>query len=241
MNYIAYYRVSTKDQGKSGLSLSAQQQEVTQYINSLAGNLIEQFTEVESGGAPSREILNKAIELASTTNSTLVVKSLDRLTRDGYRTAVELEELNIPYIESSSPNDPQLVKDIKMAIAKDERLKIKKRTQDAIDQIKLNILTDGYHITKAGKKITRLGNPKSKRPSKQAIKASAEVRSTNAYNNPANKKAGDIIVPLVNLGKSYSYVANYLNDLGYVTINSKSYSKVQVMRLYKRYSGDYEL
>jgi len=48
--FVAYYRVSTDKQGKSGLGLEAQRQAVENYLNGGNWKLIGEFTEVESGG-----------------------------------------------------------------------------------------------------------------------------------------------------------------------------------------------
>ena len=47
--FVAYYRVSTDGQGKSGLGLAAQQQAVNSYVSSVNGQLVGNFQEIESG------------------------------------------------------------------------------------------------------------------------------------------------------------------------------------------------
>ncbi|WP_409449898.1 recombinase family protein [Chryseobacterium sp.] len=61
-NYISYLRVSTKEQGNSGLGLQSQRETVNQFISS--GNLIQEFQEIESGRNNSRPLLSKAKEKA---------------------------------------------------------------------------------------------------------------------------------------------------------------------------------
>jgi hypothetical protein len=48
---IAYFRVSTDRQGKSGLGLDAQREAVMSYLNGGSWTLVSEFTEVESGSA----------------------------------------------------------------------------------------------------------------------------------------------------------------------------------------------
>ena len=62
--YIAYYRVSTAEQGKSGLGLEAQERDVLNYISKCDGDLVAAFTEVESGKNNNREELRKALDQA---------------------------------------------------------------------------------------------------------------------------------------------------------------------------------
>ena len=80
MRFVAYYRVSTAKQGQSGLGLEAQRQTVTQSVGD--GELLEEFTEVESGKHNSRPQFQAALKLARLTNSTLIVAKLDRLSRN---------------------------------------------------------------------------------------------------------------------------------------------------------------
>ncbi|MDT9598539.1 recombinase family protein [Sphingosinicella rhizophila] len=77
--HIAYYRVSTSAQGRSGLGLEAQRQSVHSFIG---GPPDHEFTEVESGKRSDRVELLKALDLAELTNAALIVAKLDRLSRD---------------------------------------------------------------------------------------------------------------------------------------------------------------
>lgn len=81
MKAIAYYRVSTGKQGRSGLGLDAQRETVRRFL----GNdypPIREFTEVESGKRSDRPELHKAIACAKLYKVALVVAKLDRLTRN---------------------------------------------------------------------------------------------------------------------------------------------------------------
>ena len=58
---IAYFRVSTDRQGKSGLGLEAQQETVNRYLESVGWNLIGEYVEVESGKRKNRPELAAAL------------------------------------------------------------------------------------------------------------------------------------------------------------------------------------
>lgn len=82
--YVAYYRVSTKRQGRSGLGLEAQQRMVADRLGPKA-DLIAEFTEAESGRRSDRHRpeLRKAIQLVQANRDcVLVVAKMDRLTRN---------------------------------------------------------------------------------------------------------------------------------------------------------------
>src|SRR5579864_6108496 len=79
---VAYYRVSTKKQGRSGLGLEAQQRAVRDHLQRTDRKLIAEMTEVESGKNPDRPKLAEALQLCRLTGAKLVVARLDRLARN---------------------------------------------------------------------------------------------------------------------------------------------------------------
>ncbi len=80
VRYIAYYRVSTDKQGKSGLGLDAQRETVRAFLRGVAP--LAEFTEVESGKRDDRPQLALALARCRLVGATLVVAKLDRLARN---------------------------------------------------------------------------------------------------------------------------------------------------------------
>src|SRR5277367_1508738 len=80
--FVAYYRVSTDRQGRSGLGLEAQQKAVRDYPNGGAWEVVSEFVEVESGKHSDRPELAKAIEARRKHKARLVIAKLDRLSRN---------------------------------------------------------------------------------------------------------------------------------------------------------------
>lgn len=230
MNFVAYYRVSTKKQGESGLGLQSQQDRVRSYIESVNGTLIKEFMEVESGGNTQRKYLTEAIAMASKENATIVVKKMDRLSRDGFKVSTMLEELGIPYIDCESPNDTGFIKNIKLAIAKDEKEKIGERITSALGVIKDNIERDGYHISKKGNRITSLGNIDNL-GGDMAIERSKAVRRAKALSNENNRKAKAVIKMMRGNGSTLQQIVDFLNGNGFKTSRGNDFSKVQVSNL----------
>src|SRR5690242_6961738 len=83
--FVAYYRVSTKRQGDSGLGLAAQKKAVADYLNGGDWTLIGEETEVESGKrADNRPKLKSALARCRLTGATLIVAKMDRLSRNAH-------------------------------------------------------------------------------------------------------------------------------------------------------------
>lgn len=79
---IAYYRVSTKKQGQSGLGLEAQQTCVADFAQSCYHNIIGAYQEIETGKKADRPELRKALAHAKRKKAVLVIAKLDRLARN---------------------------------------------------------------------------------------------------------------------------------------------------------------
>jgi hypothetical protein len=80
--FVAYFRVSTDRQGKSGLGLDAQREAVMNYLNGGRWSLVDEFTEVESGKRSDRPELEKALAACKKLKAKLVIAKLDRLSRN---------------------------------------------------------------------------------------------------------------------------------------------------------------
>jgi DNA invertase Pin-like site-specific DNA recombinase len=81
--FVAYLRVSTVRQGRSGLGLDAQREAVRAFVASRNGKIIApEFVETESGKRNDRPKLRAALVRCKATGATLVVAKLDRLSRN---------------------------------------------------------------------------------------------------------------------------------------------------------------
>lgn len=107
---IAYFRVSTKDQGSSGLGIEAQQEAVARWLPPGMA-LFDSFTETESGRRADRPKLKAAIDACLLYGATLVVAKLDRLTRNSaflemLLERVEKEGLQIAFCDVPAVSGP---------------------------------------------------------------------------------------------------------------------------------------
>jgi DNA invertase Pin-like site-specific DNA recombinase len=106
--FVAYYRVSTSRQGKSGLGLEAQQAAAQTYLNGGDWRIVAEFTEVESGRRSDRPELDKALAAARLHRCPLVVSKVDRLTRSvGFlsrllEAGVDVRFADLPQIEGAT-------------------------------------------------------------------------------------------------------------------------------------------
>jgi DNA invertase Pin-like site-specific DNA recombinase len=106
--FVAYYRVSTNGQGKSGLGLEAQGKAVKDYLNGGEWKLVAEFTEVESGRAADRPKLQEALALCRAHRAALVVANVSRLTRSVaflsklLDSGVEIRFVDLPQIEGAT-------------------------------------------------------------------------------------------------------------------------------------------
>ena len=134
MNYVAYYRVSTERQGKSGLGLAAQHSKISEFVAS-AGTLIAEFCDVQSGRDDSRMELQRAIQLAKRENAKIVIARLDRFSRRVSFIANILEQ-GIGLVCAEMPNATDFQLHIFAALAQEERRLISERTKAALAEAK---------------------------------------------------------------------------------------------------------
>lgn len=230
MRFISYVRVSTTEQGVSGLGLRAQKRAINEYVEQ-NGELIGEFQDIESGASDSRVGMQAAIEACRTYKATLIVKELSRITRGSFKYRQMLEDYKIDFIECGAPNDPEMVKDIRFALAKDERQKIKQRTKDALAEIKIKLEKGEQHISKAGRIVENLGNPKNL--SDYSRERSLAVRQAKAASNENLIKARAFALALAP-NHTLKQITDKLNESGFKTARGGSFAPMQVSRLLKK-------
>jgi DNA invertase Pin-like site-specific DNA recombinase len=133
---IAYTRVSTVQQGKSGLGLEAQQAALARFAEAEGYNLLQTFEEVETGkGADAldrRPQPSAALKAAKQHKAPIIVAKLDRLSRDVHFIS-GLMSHKTPFIvaELGADADPFMLH-LYAALAEKERRVISQRTRDAL-------------------------------------------------------------------------------------------------------------
>jgi len=182
--YVAYYRVSTDRQGKSGLGLEAQQSAVLGFINGDA-KLVETFTEVESGKRSDRPELTKAIEACRRHKAKLVIAKLDRLSRNLAFVAT-LMESGVEFVAVDNPTANKLTVHILAAVAEHEREMISERTIAALKAAKRRgVVLGNPDLVTAAKRGTAAVKAKARQFAANIRPIIDEIRRAGAVSNNA--------------------------------------------------------
>lgn len=226
---IAYFRVSTQRQGRSGLGLEAQQEAAASYARSVNLPISAVYIEVETGkgDGADRPELAKAIGHARRAKATLVVGKLDRLARNVAFVSA-LMESDVEFVACDNPHANRLTLHILAAVAEWEAQTISQRTKDALQAAKQRgtLLGSARPGHWDGREEAR------REGARKGRERSAEVRSAKAATNYAD------LLPLVQgmreQGLSLAVIAQRLNDKGQRTVRGKEWSAMQVSRLLDR-------
>lgn len=128
---ISYRRVSTGDQGESGLGLEAQADAIAKYVKATGGKVIAEFVDVASGADRTRQGFTQARELARRTGATIVVSKQCRLNRDDFATAKLMDD-GIDFVSCDMPNADRFSVKIVSMFAEQYREEIRKHTTAAL-------------------------------------------------------------------------------------------------------------
>ena len=132
---VGYLRVSTKQQGDSGLGLEAQQRAINAHCQTAAMVISKTFTEIESGKLAERPQLAAALAHCKRTGARLVVAKLDRLARNVHFLS-GLMESGVKFTACDSPHANELTIHILAAVAQAEAKAISVRTKEALASAK---------------------------------------------------------------------------------------------------------
>jgi DNA invertase Pin-like site-specific DNA recombinase len=189
LRLIAYERVSTARQGKSGLGLVAQRKAIDDFAASRGAEVLARFTEVESGRKADRPELKKALDLARLTGATLVIAKLDRLSRNA-AFLLTLRDSGVKFLACDMPEANDLTVGIMALVAQQEREAISRRTKEALAAAKA--------------RGVKLGNPNGAAALRRAGKGGEALRKAVAQN--ANRFAWDL-APVIDAIRTEGYVS----------------------------------
>lgn len=215
MRFVAYYRVSTAKQGQSGLGLEAQRQTVLRSVGD--GELLEEFTEVESGKLNSRPQLEAALKHARLTKSTLIVAKLDRLSRNA-AFLNQLFDADVSIRCADMPFADRFTVGILAQVAQWERERISDRTKAALS------------VAKARGRV--LGG---KRPNQCCVSAAGRHKAAEARRAASTQRKIDVM-PYVDAARAVGHmslrgIAGYLNARRIAAPRGGDWQATQVARL----------
>ena len=212
--YVAYYRVSTKKQGNSGLGLDAQQKAVADYLNGGNWQLLGSYTDVESGGDDARPQLAQAMDHAKKAKATLLIAKLDRLSRR-VSFVSRLMESGVTFVAVDNPHATKLVIHMMVVMAEEERRLTSERTKAA--------------LAAAKRRGVKLGNPRLS----DARKLAAATRQLTA------DTFAEKVIPAIRQIRKEGHttlraIAECLNDRGVRTRRGNDWTAVAVNRVLER-------
>lgn len=214
VKFVIYTRVSTKEQGRSGLGLEAQHRDIKIFLGNHQGEVIAEFSDVGSGADTHRPEFQKALKLVMKEGACLLVAKLDRLSRDVADIATLMKSVHFKVATMPDANEFQL--HIYAALAEQERKFISERTKAALAMAK--------------ERGVKLGGDRA-----GALERANVVRSKKALEN--STRTYPIMKLFLNQGLSYRKVASKLNDSGIATSTGANWDAKAVSRVVKRMEG----
>ena len=222
MNAIAYVRVSTAEQGRSGLGLAAQRDAIESFARSEGINLDRVFTEIETGKGSDalerRPQLAAALKAAKAIKGPVIVSKLDRLSRDvHFISGLMVQHVEFIVTELGRQADPFTLH-LYAALAEKERQLISSRTKA------------GLQAAKAKGKA--LGTARRAPSQDQLIRAGA------ASTARADLFAKDVRLVISGAmkasGNNLTAAAHQLNDGGHTSAEGKAWDRRSVAAVMRR-------
>lgn len=216
--YVIYTRVSTEEQGKSGLGLEAQERDIDVFLTNFSEEpfeVLDRFQDVLSGGTDDRPQLAQALRMVRSTGAELLVAKLDRLSRKVSFIAALMDDKAVKLRVASMPFADKFQLHIYAALAEQERTFISERTKAALKAAKAS-----------GKQLGGLRDKTMKR--NEAIQAKAHAEA---------EKVMRVIGPLRQSGATLASIAATLNETGVSTSRGGEWTPTQVSRVLQRAAG----
>ena len=217
---VAYYRVSTASQGRSGLGLDAQRAAVARFAVAEGFKVVSEFTEIETG--KGADALDRRPQLAASLAAARrngkacpVVAKLDRLSRDVHFISGLMAQ-RVPFISAElGPDVEPFLLHLYAALAEKERAQISKRTKEALAAAKA--------------RGQALGNPRLaevRAVANAALKAGADAHAAAVMPAIREAQAGG--------AKTLREIAAALNGRGIATARGGKWEATTVRNILRR-------
>lgn len=215
--YVIYRRVSTKEQGRSGLGLEAQDRDIRVFLENFSEKpyeIVGEFEDVQSGSEDERPELMAAIDTAKRRRAVLLVSKLDRLSRRVSFVATLMEDKKLEFRVAQMPHADKFQLHIYAALAEQEREFISQRTKAALGEAKAR-----------GRKLGGLRDTTQQR--NKAWKAQADERA---------QRLKHIVLPMQARGATLQEIATALNSANVEAARGGAWHPTTVSRLLDRLS-----
>jgi len=213
--YVIYTRVSTAEQGKSGLGLQAQERDIELFLSNYSAvpyEIIGEYRDILSGADDDRPELSKALALVRKTGAELLIAKLDRLSRKVSFIATIMDDPKVRLRVTSMPSADKFQLHIYAVLAEQERDFISIRTKAALAEAKA--------------RGTKLGGLRDKTMQRNvAIQAKAKAEA---------ERVMKVVKPLRDAGQSLTAIAITLNDMKVATSRGGQWTAMQVSRVIER-------
>src|SRR3984885_1559464 len=220
---VVYYRVSTRQQKRSGLGLLAQQDSARCYIKANPARVLAELTEIESGRSKDRPQLKEALRLCRVYNAKLIVARLDRLARSVSMIAGLLES-DVDFVAADLPLANRFMIHILAAVAEYEARLISERTKSAFAAAKAR-----------GRKF---GNPN---PTTHRFSDAARKAQVRAIREKAKTRALDyspLLCELRDRGETIHGIALQLTAMGIETPRRRLVWRDRMIARVFEYAGE---
>jgi DNA invertase Pin-like site-specific DNA recombinase len=233
MKIVAYLRVSTQKQARSGLGRDAQRAAIESYARDHRGTVAAWYTETESGKNNERAQLAKALHHAKVTSATLVIAKLDRLSRNA-AFLLTLRDSGARFVAADIPDANHLTIGILALVAEQERKAVSQRTKDALAAKKKALEKENEGKPLGERK--RLGNPKGAAALRKAGRGNkAAIAAIKARADAHAQDLRPVVDDLAKEGMtSLGAVAAALNERGMLTPRGGRWHKSSVRSLLDR-------
>ncbi|MNF53102.1 DNA-invertase hin [compost metagenome] len=230
LSVIAYYRVSTKSQGESGLGLEAQKAYVETACKAHGWEVVAEYIETVSGSIAPVERPECAKALAH--GLPVVVAKLDRLSRDVEHIASLMKRASLKVATMPQADNFQL--HLFAALAEQERAFISQRTKEALQALK-DRAEAGCEVS-----IQKIANRSSVKAqgSKDVALATARAARSDKANAFAVTVEATIALAQSKGCETLQAIALFMNERKVFTANGGEWSATQVSRVLKRLKAE---
>jgi DNA invertase Pin-like site-specific DNA recombinase len=218
--YVAYYRVSTVQQGQFGLGIEAQRAAVQDYVAAHPGFVVAEFSEVMSGRKDSRPELAKALSMCRIGHAVLVIARLDRLSRNVEMIA-RLMESKLEFVAVDFPHANRFTIHILAAVAEYESRLISERMKQVIAATRERGAKVGHFVG---------GPPRRFPPGCQAASALARQARSEAR----AQDLAPLVWKAIGEGKSMTLIAVEFNESGVAPMQRAPWTKNSIWRIARR-------